>query len=360
MRGRRQVAELERLAAGAQDQLDEQAATIGRLTAAFDALPVGVVVTDATGTEIVRNRVLRVGTGDRQGDALLAQAVDDALVVAAEGAHERVLELHQPRRSYGIAGAALPGGGAVAVAEDISARRQLDAVRRDFVANVSHELRTPIGALSILAEALTAEDDMEVIRSLAQRVALEADRARELVEDLLDLSRVESATTVRREPLPLRRIVLTALAAIEERARAGDIAVDTTGVPETIELYGDEPQLVSAVRNLLENAVKYTGPGGHVAVAAEVDGAVVTVTVRDDGIGIPARDLGRIFERFYRVDRARSRATGGTGLGLSIVRHVANNHGGDVGVESVEGVGSTFTLRLPISGAEFTDEENGQ
>lgn len=346
LRGRRQVAELERLVASTEARLDELNETVTRLAVAFDALPVGVVVRNADGVELVRNRALRIGIGDRQGDALLARAVDDVLTVSADGSHHQVLELHQPRRSFGITGEPLPGGGSVAVAEDISTRRQLDAVRRDFVANVSHELRTPIGALAVLTETLAGEDDMTVVRKLARRMAVEADRASQLVEDLLDLSRVEAATILRREPIKVRRMVLAAFTSVDDTARNRNIAVDCEDVPGDLEVVGDEAQLVSALRNLLENAVKYTGDGGHVSVRARREGATIAVSVRDDGIGIPSRDLDRIFERFYRVDRARSRATGGTGLGLAIVRHVANNHGGDVSVESVEGVGSTFTLRI--------------
>ena len=231
--------------------------------------------------------------------------------------------------------------------DDISERARLDSVRTDFVANISHELKTPVGALAVLAEAMAGEDDPAVLRRLAGKASDEAHRAASAIDDLLELSRIELGGAAVREPVP----VTTILHDVEERAGA---AAETRGIRLHVmhdgasSVVGDRRQLVSAISNLVDNALKYSDTGSEVWLTAR-PGAHDTIEfeVRDRGIGIPARDLDRIFERFYRVDRARSRETGGTGLGLAIVRHVATNHGGEITVSSVEGEGSTFTLRVP-------------
>jgi two-component system sensor histidine kinase SenX3 len=230
--------------------------------------------------------------------------------------------------------------------QDVTDRYRLDAVRRDFVSNVSHELRTPIGAIVALADALVDEDEAAVMRRLAARVAHEADRAGHIIDDLLDLSRVETGD-LQREDILVRRLVAAAVDRVV--ASAGDRAVDISvaGALPTGSLVVDNAQVESALVNLIENAVKYSDAGSPVEVSAVDAGDYVEFIVRDRGIGIPPADRDRIFERFYRVDRARSRATGGTGLGLAIVRNVARNHGGDVHVESREGEGSTFVIQLP-------------
>jgi two-component system sensor histidine kinase SenX3 len=237
--------------------------------------------------------------------------------------------------------------GTVVLVDDVSELRRLEAVRRDFVANVSHELRTPVGAMGVLAETLSEEADPEVMRRLASRITNEAERAGRLIDGLLDLSRIEAGGAVERADLDVDAVVAAALERVESLAQQLGVDLVSRPGPAGTHIWGDERQLVSAVVNLLENAVKYSDRGSPVVVETSAAGGSVDVVVRDQGIGIPAKDLERIFERFYRVDRARSRDTGGTGLGLSIVRHVATNHGGEVLVESQEGLGSTFTLRLP-------------
>jgi two-component system sensor histidine kinase SenX3 len=233
------------------------------------------------------------------------------------------------------------------VIEDISERRRLEAVRRDFVANISHELKTPVGALGLLAETMADEEDQSVARRLAERMQLEATRVGRIIEDLLDLSRIESEESPSREPVPVHLVLAEAAERLRPTAELRSITIDVAEPNHRLTVMGERRQLVSALNNLLENAVKYSDDGGRVEVTTTTDGTWVELAVCDHGIGIPARDLERIFERFYRVDRARARDTGGTGLGLAIVRHVATNHGGDVRVESHEGEGSTFTLRLP-------------
>jgi two-component system sensor histidine kinase SenX3 len=239
--------------------------------------------------------------------------------------------------------------GALAIIDDITEKRRLEAVRRDFVANISHELKTPVGALSLLAETLVDEDDPQVSRRLAERMVSEATRLANTIEDLLVLSRIESEEAPEREAVPVHLVVAEAVTRIRPAAEHLGITIDAPEPDPHLAVMGDRRQLVSALYNLLDNAVKYSDRDSAVDVRATNDGRVIALSVADHGIGIPARDLERVFERFYRVDLARSRQTGGTGLGLSIVRHVMANHAGDVTVESRLGEGSTFTLHLPLT-----------
>jgi two-component system sensor histidine kinase SenX3 len=233
---------------------------------------------------------------------------------------------------------------------DTSEVHRVDNVRRDFVANVSHELKTPIGALELLAETLAAEDDPDVARPLVERLAQEAQRLGRIVDDLLDLSLIETQDAVQAETLALDALVDEAVDRLRPSAMVSGIGLQVHHGAEGALIDCDRRQVVSAIVNLLDNAVKYSEPDKVVVVETERgDGDDVVLAVSDHGIGVPTRDLERIFERFYRVDQARSRDTGGTGLGLAIVRHVAQAHGGDVSVDSVEGEGSTFRLRLPLA-----------
>jgi two-component system sensor histidine kinase SenX3 len=231
----------------------------------------------------------------------------------------------------------------------VTERRRLEAVRRDFVANISHELKTPVGALALLAETLLNEDDAAVTQRLAERIVTESFRVGRTIEDLLELSRIESGELPRREPVPVDLVVAEAMERIRPAAEQAGIDLVVREPDRRLAVFGDRRQVVSAIYNLLDNAVKYSDPGSAVEVFAATDGREVEIAVRDHGIGIPARDLERVFERFYRVDQARSRQTGGTGLGLAIVRHVMQNHDGSVRVDSRPGDGSTFTLCLPTA-----------
>ena len=234
--------------------------------------------------------------------------------------------------------------------EDRTEALRVDAVRRDFVANVSHELKTPVGALSLLAEAvLSASDDPDAVRRFAGRMQKEAHRLTNLVQDLIDLSRVQGDDPLAAAvPVDLGEVVGAARERVAEVAEARTIEIVMAGA-EGVPVLGDLGQLTTAVGNLVENAVNYSPDGTKVVVSVRVEGELAEVSVTDQGVGIPDQDLNRIFERFYRVDPARSRITGGTGLGLAIVKHIAATHGGDVSVWSVEGAGSTFTLRLPVA-----------
>ena len=336
-----------------------------RLRAAFDALPLGVVVVDVDGHEQLRNDEAARLVDARHSDALAGRALSDVLLEATAGETGRVIELHgPPPRTLSLAGAPLTSAsgpaGTVAVVQDVTERYRLDAVRRDFVANVSHELRTPIGAIVALADTLAAEDaetEVEIMRRLAARIAHEADRAGHLIDDLLDLSRIEGGE-LQREEVPVRHLVTGAVdrVVVSAGARSDDVSV-IGDLPQST-LLVDASQVEGALVNLIENAIKYSDPGAPVWVSASDDGDRIELIVRDRGIGIPPGDRDRIFERFYRVDRARSRVTGGTGLGLAIVRNVARNHGGDVHVDSREGEGSTFVIRLPRASAGQTAGEN--
>ena len=235
--------------------------------------------------------------------------------------------------------------------EDRTEARRLDEVRRDFVANVSHELKTPVGALSLLAEAVqAASDDPEAVRRFAARMQQESTRLTSLVQDLIDLSRVQidAPLAASASQVQIAAVVADALDRSRETAAAKRITL-AADVDEEVTVRGDRSQLSAALGNLVENAVNYSPEETRVAVTVKLVGRTVEISVTDQGIGIPERDLERIFERFYRVDPARSRATGGTGLGLAIVKHIAATHGGEVSVWSVEGNGSTFTLKLPAS-----------
>jgi two-component system sensor histidine kinase SenX3 len=235
------------------------------------------------------------------------------------------------------------------LAEDQSESRRVEEVRRDFVANVSHELKTPVGALALLAETVEdAADDPDAVRRFAGRMRQEAARLTNLVQDIITLSRIQAAEPVP-DPMavPVDAVVAEALDRCRMKANARGIALADEG-DRGLHLLGDEDLLITAIRNLLENAVAYSPERTRVVVTTRRDGDRVEISVADQGIGIPERDLQRIFERFYRVDPARSRATGGTGLGLAIVKHVTAAHGGSVTVRSAEGSGSTFTISLPL------------
>jgi two-component system sensor histidine kinase SenX3 len=248
-------------------------------------------------------------------------------------------------------GAAVGNGGLVLLlAEDQTESRRVEEVRRDFVANISHELKTPVGALALLAE--TVEDavhDPEAVLRFAGRMRQEASRLTDLVQDLIMLSRIQAAEPVP-DPTPVEIDTVVAEAVDRCRMKASAQGIELTAAGETgMMILGDEDLLVTALRNLLENAVAYSPEKTRVLVSTRRAGTrTAEVSVADQGIGIPERDLERIFERFYRVDPARSRATGGTGLGLAIAKHVTVAHGGTITVWSKEGAGSTFTLRLPL------------
>jgi two-component system sensor histidine kinase SenX3 len=505
------LAYLEQVTGAAAEAVADSSADAIRLRRALDTFPQGVVLCDENGNVVYRNARANALMTSRHGEALAAQAVTELLEDAWDnGSAERTLDLYgPPRRTLSVRARQIDDGrrplGVVAIIEDVSERRRLEDIRRDFVANVSHELKTPMGALGLLAETLVAEPDIDVARRLANRIHTEAFRVSRIIDDLLDLSRIESEEAPPREPVLVNLFMAEAAERVRASAEQRGIAISLVEPDPPVAVLGDRRQLVSAMHALIENAVTYSYDGSTVSVAARIvrggeevpeladsagnaavappaartsaplgsnraahephgspgagsapvppapawtageapsvvqvppggppaghaaapstspapvpppdpgselrneaggaaaNGAAngsadaessfrtpvapaastpgpgaapaaatstagngarpqepttrrsprdtVRISVVDHGIGIPARDLERIFERFYRVDQGRSRHTGGTGLGLSIVRHVASNHQGWVEVESREGEGSTFTLVLPL------------
>jgi two-component system sensor histidine kinase SenX3 len=323
----------------------------------IQALPVAVAVLDAADDVVLANRSaaeLGVVRGPLLMVAELRRLVRETrrsgLPREAE-VESTALRLARGPEAVRVRLAPVGEDGHVALlVEDVTEARRVEAVRRDFVANVSHELKTPVGAMSLLAEALVdAADDPAAVRRFGGRLQREADRLATLVREVVDLSRLQGA-----EPLPeqdavrVDRVVAEAVDRTRTIASAAGIEL-VRGGARGLTVRGSESQLVTAVSNLLSNAVHYSPERTRVAVGVGLREGVVEISVSDEGIGIAHKDLDRVFERFYRADPARSRATGGTGLGLAIVKHIATNHGGEVAVWSAEGAGSTFTLRLPAA-----------
>ncbi len=350
---RGELVRLERLVARNEADAREANSHVGQLQTALDTIPQGVCLTDDRGEIVFRNQAARDFEASGHTFALVAVEVAEMIKLALEGdADTRSLDLFgPPRRSLVITTWPIPSAaslGALVIIDDASERRRLEAVRRDFVANISHELKTPVGALGLLAETLASEDDPEITRRLAGRIQTEAFRVDRTIEDLLELSRIESGETANNELVSVSLLVKEAVDRISPAADQGAITIEVHEPATPCELLCDRRQVVSAIYNLLDNAVKYSDGGGVVEVSSSGGRAgQVVIEVRDHGIGIPALDLERVFERFYRVDQGRSRETGGTGLGLAIVRHVLNNHAGEVEVMSRLGEGSTFRLSFP-------------
>jgi two-component system sensor histidine kinase SenX3 len=341
----------------------------GRRTA--DSLPPGVdtvlsvlsssaVVLDSSDA-VVKASTSAYAIGLVRGEAMV---VEELLVLARRTRRDgeiRQAELELPRPRGHLSAEPLAVSARVAplgsrlvllLVEDLTDTRRTEAMRRDFVANVSHELKTPVGALSLLSEAVRdATDDPEAVERFAGRMQTEATRLTNLVQELIDLSRVQDDGPVKQaEPVSVDDLVAEAVDRCRQQAATKNIEIAVGGTPG-LYLRGDRSRLSTAFGNLVENAVNYSPAGTRVAIGCRpvpgTAGGQVELTVTDQGIGIPEKDRERIFERFYRVDPARSRATGGTGLGLSIVKHVVAAHGGQISVWSVEGQGSTFTVRLP-------------
>jgi two-component system sensor histidine kinase SenX3 len=234
------------------------------------------------------------------------------------------------------------------LAEDHTESFRLENVRRDFVANISHELKTPIGAVSLLAEALdSASADPAQVRRFAKRLSEESARLARITQDIIELSRLQAADALTHaELVRVDQVIGAAIDQNRVAAESKGIELATRG-DKNAEIYGDSTLLIVAVHNLISNAVQYSPGGSRVGIGVRTTDGVVEIAITDQGEGIPEEDLDRVFERFFRVDQARSRHTGGTGLGLAIVKHAVQNHGGDIRVWSRPGHGSTFTIRLP-------------
>jgi two-component system sensor histidine kinase SenX3 len=317
---------------------------------AFDLLPIGVVISRGPNGELLRNRIAVEMTGVRHVDILVDEAVVALVKETIEiGEQNKSMQVAgPPDRFFQLQSQRLNDDGVVVTIEDTTDRVRIDTVRTDFVANLSHELKTPIGGIAALGDTMMDETDPVVMKQLAERIVRESFRMAGIVNDLLDLSRIEFGRSTEWERIELNGVIKEVVALTQDSARHHKVELVMSG-NFAVEVFGDRSQLVSAFSNLVENAIKYSDVDRLVEIIGDVRVDDLTVAVVDQGLGIAPKDHERIFERFYRVDRARSRSTGGTGLGLSIVRHVVDNHGGKIEVKSNEGEGATFTVVLPRS-----------
>lgn len=332
-------------------RLEEVSGERRTLEVVLDALPQGTLLVDGADQVVYANRSLIDLLGPVPEG--LAQVVPFRIQEMVRRARvERTvvdidLEHGRPARVLRVIVSPFEDERALVVVSDITDRRRVDDVRRDFVTNASHELKTPVSSILASAETLQValERAPDKVPQFAAQIEVAARSLARLVSDLLDLSRLEGRTAEHIE-MDLERVVVAEVERMRPLAEERKIGVVSDTVP--VSVTGSPEDLALAVRNLLDNAVRYSDPGAVVTIRLDRQGDEAVVAVTDTGTGIPQRDLERIFERFYRVDVARSRATGGTGLGLSIVRHVVESHGGQVNVESQLGSGSTFTIRLPL------------
>ena len=322
---------------------------------ALDTVPMGVVIADKKGEIVFRNNTADALI-DSWENGVIGHKVRECLQAAIKENQnsEQVRTPGPPQRTIEITTRQLNELdeviGSIAVLSDVTEQNRIETVRSDFVANVSHELKTPIGAVSLLAETLTQESDPEVIARLSKRLEAESQRLGRIVNDILDLNRIEGQLLDDRTAIDLEEIVAEVVDRLSTVADNRRVRIQTQTASTFIS--GDRLQFISLVHNLIENAVKYSEDNGEVKVTLEYindEKPLVKLQVQDTGIGIPEREQERVFERFYRVDRARSRQSGGggTGLGLSIVRNVAIQHGGTVEVHSVEHEGTTVTVHIP-------------
>ena len=325
----------------------------------------GVLVVDEQLAPVLANRAARGLLELVEGDLSPEPLQDELLSIAGRVVNEgrdvtEVVELLDPNRTSVRVSASHLGeqGGAVLVFHDISEEQRAQRMRRQFVTHASHELKTPVAGIQALAEAVrdAAVNDPERAQQFAERVVQEAERLSKLVGDLLDLSRVEDPATVSHASADVSEVVVHEVKDAERLAESKRISL-TAAVAPSVRVKGDAEQLGLMVRNLLENAIRYTEEDGNVFVEVIAQGGEATITVADDGIGIPLRHQGRVFERFYRVDKGRSREKGGTGLGLAIVKHVADLHGGRVELKSDLGEGSSFIVHIPALDAPLDGSE---
>ncbi|MBW3604252.1 MAG: PAS domain-containing protein [Actinobacteria bacterium] len=299
-----------------------------------------------------------LGAGDGAGDGLLAEPSSKALLDAVEEARAvgRTIDVEIERGDAILAARAsvVAATEVVLVVRDVTRARRLAAVRRDFVVNASHELKTPVAGIQALAESLSlalAHDPARAVR-MVSRIEREAGRLARLVRDLLDLARLEEPDTPQdRRRVDLVSVVMGQLDRLQSTAAQQGVTV-TADLPERSVIVATPEDVRSIVANLIENAIRYNRPGGRVAVSVTCADAGVELVVSDTGEGIPPQDRERIFERFYRIDKARSRSAGGTGLGLSLVRHATQRLGGTISLDSELGVGSTFRVELPVAADE--------
>lgn len=331
-------------------------------------MPMGVAVVDSHRDVVYLNdRAKELGlVRDRQLDDQAWEAAQQAL-----RGSDVEFDLSPGKRPGGRPGLSVHGQArllseedrrfTVVFAYDQSDYARMEATRRDFVANVSHELKTPVGAMALLAEALLASaDDSDTVRRFAEKVLIEANRLGDMVAELIELSRLQGAERLHNvTDVDVDTIVSEAISRHKVAADNAEIEVRTDS-SSGLHVLGDQTLLVTALANLVSNAIAYSSPGSPVSISRRKRGDNVEIAVTDRGIGIALEDQERVFERFFRGDKARSRATGGSGLGLAIVKHVAANHNGSIGVWSKPGTGSTFTLSIPTSSAPDDSDQPDQ
>lgn len=341
---------------GLERRLEDAEISTNRLRVAAEMSNVGVVIADAAVDIVYANPAAQEVISGRLGDAVAGTRIVSLLErVQATGLEEDLeLDLYTPaRRVVRLRAAPFAEGdrigGAVGYITDLSELRRVEAMRRDFLTNAGHEMKTPLGALSVLAEAIADTHDADTRQRLTERLRIEANRMAHVVDGILTLADIESFETPF-AAVPIAEVVDAAVARVSVAAADARISINADRVASSVVVDGNAEQLVSAIANLLDNAVKHSEPNGDgiVEIAVMTTGNQVSISVRDYGIGISEPHLERIFERFYRVERGRSRSSGGTGLGLSIVNNVARTHGGSVVAESVPAEGSVFTMTLPL------------
>jgi signal transduction histidine kinase len=361
-RGRDEVGDLARALRTVDENLTTRLAELeherAETAALIGSMVEAVIACDARGEVVTVNPAARELFGLAEAavippvrELFRQRAALEAVEAALAGRTATAVEVALDRRTVLLSGRALAGGGAVFVLHDVTDLKRLENVRRDFVANVSHELKTPLTVVRGYAETLLKDEPApDVRRGFLETMLANARRMQQLIDDLLDLSRIESGAW-RPEPaeVALEPLVAEVWAALRERAEAAGLTFRTAVAPEAATVRADPEALRQVLSNLLDNAVHYTGAGGSIEVRAARDAAAVRIEVADTGVGIPGEHLPRIFERFYRVDPARSRELGGTGLGLAIVKHVVEAHGGRALAESRLGAGTTIRIEFPAS-----------
>ena len=343
--GRRSVPQAAESSDSASPQL-----SLAQLQAAVNSLPLGVMIVAGDGSMRWTNEgYLGLVPPSSLDATTFTSAVEEVLESAiAGGMKEMHVEFGEPAvRMLELSGVPISDGGALVLVYDETKQIMADRVRTDFVANISHELRTPIGAVSLMAENLMAATENTDVARMASVIFGEVTRLNDTVGDLLELARIEFDGLANTQEVDLVKVVEEATGRLRTAALAKSVMISIENYPAVV-ILADRAQLVSAVGNLLDNAIKFSPNGSIVKVSIETHDDEVRIVVADNGPGISEEHLSRIFERFYRVDDARSRATGGAGLGLAVVRHIALLHGGDVSVESTLGEGSRFALSLPL------------
>jgi signal transduction histidine kinase len=348
------TAAAERMGIEAAGRLGEAERDLITREAILRSMEDGVLLFDHDGSAMYQNERARQLLGGELDSArgLLHQPLRDLVAAATAGDRPEPVEVSvgpAPRTLLATA-SRISEGQTILMLRDVTQPRMMDAVRRDFVANASHELKTPVASIQALAETLAdaAANDPDEVPRFAAQLEREAIRLSRIVSDLLDLSRLEGEAATRSE-VRLDRLVAEEVRRLKPRAEEAGLRIESH-LTEAVLVKGSARDLSLLARNLLDNAVQYTRADGKIEVSVRAEDRTAVLEVQDTGIGIPGREQARIFERFYRVDRARSRETGGTGLGLSIVKHVVENHGGTVRVHSELGLGSRFTVRLPAAG----------